>query len=96
MKRFTSAPIELTVFPALALVRATSFPIFSIASALRPMRSITGPICAAARELYSRVRPPLLMPASMVSLRAAIVCATVAMSASALVNAARFSSLRWH
>ena len=95
VKRFTSAPTESTVLPALALVRATSLPIFSTASALRPMRSITGPsLRRRACSVFSKVRAALAMPASSVSLRAAIVCATAAMSASALLNAARFSSLR--
>ena len=74
--------------PRCALASAASLPIFSTASALRPMRSITGPSLRRRRAaLLSKVRAALAMPASIVSLRAASVRDTAAMSASALLKA---------
>ena len=91
--RWTSAPTAVTVLPALALASEASLPSFSTASALRPMRSITGPSCAVTRAPLSKVRAALVTVASSVSLRAARVRDTVAISASALLKALRFSTL---
>ena len=54
---------------------------------------MTGPSCAAARALWSAVRAALLIAESSELVRAATVRDTAAMSASALLTAARFCSL---
>ncbi|MNL70106.1 hypothetical protein D3C87_1950590 [compost metagenome] len=88
MKRLMSLPTALRVLPALALVPAISLPIFSTASAARPIRAIRGASSWLALALFFITLAASFRPASMLSLRSARVCATRAMSVRVLWKAA--------